>query len=108
MMRRICLILLLATFLPAQSGETFRGVLTDDMCPVGDHSKMRMGSNDAECAIACKSSHGAAYVLYDGKEMYALSDQKLAEKFAGKKVNVTGSLDPKTKTIQVRSIDAAK
>jgi hypothetical protein len=37
-----------------------------------------------------------------------LSDQRMAEKFAAKKVRVTGTLDTKTKTIQVDSISAAK
>jgi hypothetical protein len=34
-----------------------------------------------------------------------LDNQDLAEPFAGRKVKVTGTLDPKTETIQVRSID---
>jgi hypothetical protein len=37
-----------------------------------------------------------------------LSDQRTPEKFAAKKVIVTGTLDAKTKTIQVESITAAK
>jgi hypothetical protein len=69
---------------------------------------MRMGPTDGECTIACVLAHGALYVLYDGKEVYTLSDQKTPEKFAGKKVTVTGSLDAKTKTIQMGSIVAAK
>ena len=69
---------------------------------------MRMGSTDAECTLACVSAHGADLVLYDGKEVYTLSDQQTPEKFAGKKVAVTGTLDTKTKTIRVDSITAAK
>ena len=65
---------------------------------------MKMGANDAECTIACIDAHGAQYVLYDGKASYTLSDQKTPQKFAGKKVTVTGTLDAKTKTIQVDSI----
>jgi len=67
-----------------------------------------MGPTDAECAKACISDHGALYVLYDGKDAYTLSDQRTSEKFAGQKVNVTGTLDAKTKAIQVDSISAAK
>jgi hypothetical protein len=37
-----------------------------------------------------------------------LSDQTAPEKFAGKKVTVTGTLDAKTKTIRMDSIIAAK
>lgn len=69
---------------------------------------MRMGPTDAECTKACVDVHGASYVLYDGKQAYTLSDQKAPEKFAGKKVTVSGTLNAKTKTIQVDSIVAAK
>ena len=48
------------------------------------------------------------YVLYDGKDTYVLSDQKTPEKFAAKKVTVTGTLDAKSKTIKVDKIEAAK
>ena len=96
--------LLVAVLSAAPAAQTFSGVVTDSMCPNGDHSGMRMGPNDAECTKACVSVHGATYVLFDGKTAYALSDQRTPEKFAGKKVKVTGTLDAKTKTIQVESI----
>ena len=67
-----------------------------------------MGPTDGECTIACVLAHGAFYVLYDGKEVYTLSDQQTPEKFAGKRVTVTGSLNNKTKTIRMASIIAAK
>ena len=91
-----------------QGKQKFTGAITDSMCAEADHSRMRMGPTDAECTIACIDAHGASYVLYDGKEVYALSDQRTPEKFAGKKVTVTGTLDAKTRTIQVDSITAAK
>ena len=93
---------------PAQQQQKFAGVITDDMCATGDHSRMRMGPNDAECTKACVTLHSAAYVLYDGKSAYVLSDQKLPEKFAGQKVTVVGTLDAKAKTLKVQSITAAK
>jgi uncharacterized protein DUF5818 len=98
----------MAALSAAQGKRTFTGVITDSMCDRADHSRMRMGANDAECTVACVDAHGALYVLYDGKEVYTLSDQKMPEKFAGKQVTVTGTLDAKTKTIQVESIAAAK
>jgi hypothetical protein len=100
--------LLVAVAGPAQVKRAFTGTITDSMCPVGDHSRMRMGANDAECTIACVDAHGATFVLYDGKQVFALSDQKTSEKFAGKKVAVAGTLDAAGKTIQVDSIAAAK
>jgi hypothetical protein len=92
----------------APAKQTFSGTITDSVCDKADHSQMRMGPTDAECAKACISDHGALYVLYDGKDAYTLSDQRTSEKFAGQKVNVTGTLDAKTKAIQVDSISAAK
>jgi hypothetical protein len=101
--------LLLSLLAVAAAGkQTFTGTITDSMCDRADHSQMRMGPTDAECTTACVSAHGATYVLYDGKEAYMLSNQQTPEKFAGKKVTVTGTLDAKTKTIQVDSISAAK
>ena len=97
-------LVLVCTLSAAQSKQKFTGTITDDMCPAGDHSRMRMGSNDAECTLACVSAHGALYVLSDGKTFYNLSDQKTPEKFAGKKVTVTGTLDAKTRTIHTDSI----
>jgi putative NADPH-quinone reductase len=91
----------------APAPQTFTGVITDSMCEKADHSQMQMGPTDADCTAACVSVHGANYVLYDGKTAYTLSDQKTPEKFAGKKVRVVGTLDAKTKKIQVESITAA-
>ena len=101
-------VLCIAVLSAAPGKQTFTGVVTDSMCANGDHSRMKMGSNDAECTIACVEAHGAQYVLYDGKETYTLSDQQTPQKLAGKKVTVTGTLDAKTKTIKVDSIAAAK
>jgi hypothetical protein len=98
-------LLILAALAPLQSNaqgqRKFTGVITDSMCATGDHSRMRMGPTDGECTIACVLAHGALYVLYDGTEVYTLSDQKTPEKFAGKKVTVRGALDAKTKPIHV-------
>ncbi len=100
--------ILLATLALPQAKRKFTGMITDSMCETGDHSRMKMGPTDGECTVACVQAHGALYVLYDGKEAYTLSDQQTPEKFAGKKVTVTGTLDAKAKKIQVESIAAAK
>lgn len=68
--------ILFAIMVSAQDRRRLTGVITDSMCDTGDHSQMHMGSNDAECTIACINDHGASYMLYDGKEAYFLSDQK--------------------------------
>jgi hypothetical protein len=85
--------------------QTFVGVITDTMCGV-DHKSMGIAPDD-KCVRECVK-HGAKYALYDGKEVYPLSDQQTPEKFAAKKVKVTGVLYGKTKIIQVDKIEAAQ
>jgi len=108
-MRLLVVSLLAVTALSAAQGkQTFVGTITDDMCERADHSRMQMGPTDAECTRACVAQHGAAFVLFDGTNVYKLSDQKTPDKFAGQKVRVTGTVDAKTRTIRVESISAAK
>jgi hypothetical protein len=92
----------------AQTKQTFSGTITDDMCGATGHAQMRMGPTDGECTVACVLAHGARYALTDGTNVYVLSDQQTPERFAGEKVTVVGTLDPKTMTIAVESIAAAK
>jgi len=101
-------LLVVASLSAGQSTQTFTGIITDSECSTGNHAQMRMGPTDAECTRACVSAHGASFVLYTGKEVFALTDQQTPDKFAGQKVRVTGTLDAKTKTIQVQSITAAE
>ena len=108
-MKRLIVCLLAFAVLSAPQGkQTFTGTITDDECSRADHSRMRMGPTDAACVRACISAHSASYVLYDGKDAYTLSDQEAPEKFAGQRVTVVGTLDAKTRTIQVDSIAAAR
>jgi hypothetical protein len=100
-------LLVVAGLSAAQERRTFTGVITDSVCARGGHAQMRMGPTDAECTVACVLSHDAAYVLDAGGDVYALSDQKAPEAFAGQKVRVVGRLDARTKRIQVDSIAAA-
>jgi hypothetical protein len=108
MKRLILCLLAVAVWSAPQGKQTFTGTITDDECDRADHSRMRMGPTDAACVRACISAHSASYVLYDGKDAYTLSDQEAPEKFAGQRVTVVGTLDAKTRTIQVDSIAAAR
>jgi len=108
-MRHLIFSLLAGAALSAAQGkQTFTGTITDDMCARTGHAAMRMGPTDAECTTACVSIHGATYVLSDGKNVYALSDQQTPGKFAAQKVKVVGTLDAKTATIRVESMTAVK
>ena len=108
MRRRLLILVAFATLSAAPVKQSFTGAITDSMCATADHSQMKMGPTDADCTTACVSVHGATYVLYDGKNVYALSDQRTPEKFAAQRVKVIGELDAKTKTIHVDSIAAVK
>jgi hypothetical protein len=99
--------LALATLSAAQGKQTFVGTITDNMCAKDGHARMRMGPTDAACTVACVKAHDASFVLHDGKNVYTLSDQQAAEKFAAQKVRVVGTLDTAKTTIQVESIAAA-
>src|SRR5512141_681582 len=87
------------------SPGTFTGVITDSMCGT-DHQHMNAGP-DPDCVKACvKTGNGQhKYVLFDGRKSYKLSDQATPEKFAAKKVKITGTLYEKTGVIKVEKIE---
>lgn len=87
----------------ADPPQTFTGVITDTMC--GAKHTMMPGKPDADCVKACVKG-SAQYALYDGQDVWKLSDQKKPANFAAKKVKVTGTLDAAAKTIKVVSIEA--
>ncbi|HUP02373.1 MAG TPA: hypothetical protein VMU19_00195 [Bryobacteraceae bacterium] len=105
-MMRLSTLLFGAALLAGAAGpQTYTGVITDSMCG-RDHSAMNM-KPDSACVKACVK-YGAKYALFDGKDVYILSDQKTPEQFAGQKVKVTGAYDPAAKVLKVTSIAAAK
>jgi hypothetical protein len=108
MTKRIAIVLLaVAALAAAPASQKFTGTITDDMCGAEKHSGMKMGP-DEKCVTECVKSMNAKYALYDGTNVYVLSDQKTPAKFAAKKVTVTGTLNEQTKTIQVEKIEATK
>ena len=103
--------LLLASGFAAAKDTTFNGEIMDEACADdGGHQAMfkKMGTNDPKvCTEACIKG-GSTYVLFNpDKTFYLLSDQKKPAQFAGQKVEVTGTLNKATKTIQVKDIKAA-
>jgi hypothetical protein len=101
-MKAICLILMLAGWGAAAETESFTGVITNTMC--GAHHTMLKNRSDAECVKLCTKGQ-YVYALYDGTEVIKLSDQKTPAKFAAQKVRITGTLNQKTRTIKVASIE---
>ena len=105
MIKTATLVLGAALLLGAAANETFTGVITDTMCGAGH--KMMNVTPDAKCVRDCVKA-GYKYALYDGKNVYTLSDQQTPEKYAAQTVKVVGTLHPKTKIIAVESIQAVK
>lgn len=89
----------------AAGAQTFTGVISDSMCGA-DHKAMKI-SPESKCVQECVKA-GSKYVLYDGKNVNTLSDQKTPAKFAAQKVKITGSLDSKTKVLKVESIQSTR
>ncbi len=105
-MRLTLLAVLSGSLMAAAPGsQTITGVITDTMC--GAKHTMMKGQPDDDCARLCVKG-ARDYALYDGKSVWKLSDQKTPARFAAKSVKVTGTADPKTKTIKVTSIEAAE
>jgi hypothetical protein len=103
-MKVLTVLLACASLSLAADTKTLTGTIGDNMCK-GDHAAMN-GTDPAKCTRDCVKSMGAAYALWVDKDVYTLSDQTAAAKFAGKKVTVTG--DVTGTTITVKSIKAAK
>jgi hypothetical protein len=59
---------------------------------------------NAECARYCVKERGGRFVLQTKDKVYKLDAQAMAEPWAGLKVKLVGTLDPKTDVISVRSI----
>jgi hypothetical protein len=93
---------LITIFLALALAETFTGVVTDTMC--GAKHTMMKDLPDDKCIRMCVKG-SSDYALFDGQNVFKLSDQSKPAKFSAQKVKVTGTLDPKTRTIRITSIE---
>ena len=102
---------------PATSGAgetTFEGEIADSQCAMGVHSLNRShremiemghaGSTAEDCTRYCVHSRGGRYVLLTKQDVFKLDNQEMAEKYAGQKVKLTGTLNSKTNIIQVKTM----
>ena len=103
-MNRVGLTLMLAVLAIAAQADTFTGVVTDTMC--GAKHGMMKNQPDDQCVKMCTKGQ-SAYALFDGTNVIKLTDQKTPARFAAQKVKVTGTLDARTNTIKVSSIEPA-
>ena len=103
-MRRVILLAAaITTTIAAADQQTFTGVITDTMC--GKSHGMVAGQPDDKCVAMCVKGSSSQYALFDGKSVLKLSDQKTPVKYAAQRVKVTGTLNEKTQTIKVSSIE---
>ena len=103
-MRRVILLAAaIATTIAAADQQTFTGVITDTMC--GKSHGMVAGQPDDKCVATCVKGTSSQYALYNGQSVLKLSDQKTPSKYAAQRVKVTGTLNEKTQTIKVSSIE---
>jgi uncharacterized protein DUF5818 len=70
-------------------------------------SKSTMGTDPASCAKAC-IRRGGEWVLRSGDDVYRLKNQAGIDDFAGQRVQITGTLDTKTNTIENTGIEVLK
>jgi hypothetical protein len=89
----------------SQKSQTYTGTITDTMCGK-DHSAMHITPED-KCVRECVQA-GAKYALYDGRNIYTLSDQKNPERFAAQKVKISGVLNESAHTLTVEKIEPAQ
>jgi hypothetical protein len=100
---KIIVTLIFASLALAANPETFTGTITDTLCGPS-HTMMKSHPADQCVKLCAKGQY--SYALFDGTTVIKLSDQKTPARFAAQKVKITGTLDPKSKTIKVSSIEA--
>lgn len=87
----------------AQALTNYTGTVSDDMCGASHASMAAKGMSDADCVRMCVKG-GSAYALVVGQRAYTLktTDKQqaaLLDKFAGKRVTVSGMLNGTTLTV---------
>ena len=100
----------------SSAGETiYEGEIADSQCAMGVHSLNRShkemigmghaGSTAEDCTRYCVNSRGGRYVFLTKHDVFKLDNQEMAEKYAGQKVKLTGTLDSKANIIQVKTME---
>src|ERR1700704_1599392 len=100
-----------ATGADKEKPKTFTGEIADSQCSLNVHSLTRsheemlksksMGGTSRNCTLYCIQYLGGDFVLSSKNDVLRLDDQDKAKQFAGMKVKITGSVDPKTKLVHV-------
>ena len=114
----LLLIFLVSAAFSEMRAETFTGEIADSSCAYNVHSLSRShkemlkskewGTTAADCTRRCVNKFGVSYVLVHNNDVYRLEQQEMAEKFAGQKVKIRGTLDKATTAIKIEDIEAEK
>lgn len=101
-----------------QDSRVFHGEVSDSQCALNVHSLTRshqemlksksMGGTSNTCSVYCIEHLGGYLVLSAGNDVYRLDRSDLVHGFEGRRVAITGVLDPKLKQIHVLKIDLEK
>ena len=107
--------LVLAGLSYGQSSRVFHGEVSDSQCALNIHSltsshqemlkSKSMGGTSNTCSVYCIEHLGGYLVLSAGKNVYRLDRADLVHGFEGRRVVVTGTIDPKLNQIHVLKID---
>ena len=108
-------VLLLGGAAYGQASRVFHGEVSDSQCALNVHSLTRshqemlksksMGGTSNTCSVYCIEHLGGYLVLSAGNDVYRLDRSDLVHGFEGRRVVITGILDPKLKQIHVQKID---
>jgi hypothetical protein len=95
--------------------QVFKGVIADSQCAMNVHSLSQshkemlqgksVGTTDSDCVWFCVTERGGRYVLQNKNRIYKLDKQDLGREYAGRKVQIVGTLDPETNAIHIRTIE---
>jgi hypothetical protein len=112
---KVVVALLSAAAARGQSARTFHGEISDSQCALNVHSLTRshqemlksksMGGTANTCSVYCIEHLGGYLVLSSGKDVYRLDRADLIHGFEGRRVVVTGFLDPKLNQIHVVKVE---
>lgn len=83
---------------------TISGVISDSMCGADHSMHGELGKNPIACTKECVKNGAKLVLVTDEKVVYSLSDADKANDYAGKPVEISGHIDPKSKAIHIHEI----
>lgn len=114
----LALALAAPAFTFAGGDEVFRGEIADSQCAFNVHSltqshkemlqEKTIGATNSDCVWYCVKQRGGRFVLQNKDKIYKLDVQDIGKEYCSRKVKIIGTLDSKTNTIHVKSLELAE